>query len=86
MGYTVIILSVINIFKGFDILKPEKKWKNAYIGVIVALAFNAVMLEAYTWFVVVRRKRSESAGKMPHGFNGANGSGVKGQGARPLQA
>ncbi|WRX27880.1 DOMON domain - like 7 [Theobroma cacao] len=86
VGYTVIILSVINIFKGFDILKPEKKWKNAYIGVIVALAFNAVMLEAYTWFVVVRRKRSESAGKMPHGVNGANGNGVNSRGARPQQA
>ncbi|XVF26186.1 hypothetical protein REPUB_Repub13aG0277400 [Reevesia pubescens] len=86
VGYTVIILSVINIFKGFDILKPEKKWKNAYIGVIVALAFNALILEAYTWFVVVRRKRSESAGKMPHGVNGANGKGVNGHGARPQQA
>ncbi|XP_022724246.1 cytochrome b561 and DOMON domain-containing protein At5g47530-like [Durio zibethinus] len=86
VGYTVIILSVINIFKGFDILKPERKWKNAYIGVIVALVFNAVMLEAYTWFVVVRRKRSESAGKIPHGVNGANGSEVNGHGVRPQQA
>ncbi|KAK8487451.1 hypothetical protein V6N11_076671 [Hibiscus sabdariffa] len=81
---TMIILSVINVFKGFDILKPDKKWKNAYIGVIVALASSAVLLEAYTWFVVVKRKRSESAGKLPHG---ANGNGVNnGYGARSQQA
>ncbi|KAK8675141.1 hypothetical protein V6N13_033211 [Hibiscus sabdariffa] len=49
---------VINIFKGFDILGPEKKWKNAYVGVIIALACNTVMLEAYTWFFV-QRKRSQ---------------------------
>ncbi|XVF75212.1 hypothetical protein PTKIN_Ptkin13bG0169500 [Pterospermum kingtungense] len=85
VGYAVIILSVINIFKGFDILKPEKKWKHAYIGVIVALACIAVILEAYTWFVVVRRKRSERAGKMPHGVNGANGNGVNGNGGRSQQ-
>ncbi|KAK8576059.1 hypothetical protein V6N13_032625 [Hibiscus sabdariffa] len=84
VGYAVIILSVINVFKGFDILKPDKKWKNAYIGVIVALASSAVLLEAYTWFVVVKRKRSESAGKLPHG---ANGNGVNnGYGARSQQA
>ncbi|KAH7572644.1 hypothetical protein JRO89_XS04G0285100 [Xanthoceras sorbifolium] len=74
VGYSVIILSVVNIFEGFDILKPEKKWKDAYIGVIVALAVFAVILEAYTWFVVIKRKRSESDGKMQHGINGTNGS------------
>ncbi|GMJ14539.1 hypothetical protein like AT5G47530 [Hibiscus trionum] len=73
VGYIVIILSVINIFKGFDILQPEKKWKNSYIGVIIALACNAVMLEAYTWFFV-QRKRSESEGKIPYGINGAHGN------------
>ncbi|KAF2288846.1 hypothetical protein GH714_016954 [Hevea brasiliensis] len=73
VGYTVIILSITNIFKGFDILNPEKKWKNAYIGVIAALAFNAVWLEGYTWYLVVKRRRSESAGKMPQGINGSNG-------------
>uniref|UniRef100_A0A6N2LZW8 Cytochrome b561 and DOMON domain-containing protein n=1 Tax=Salix viminalis TaxID=40686 RepID=A0A6N2LZW8_SALVM len=31
VGYSVIILGIINIFKGFNILNPDKKWKNAYI-------------------------------------------------------
>ncbi|KAL9373354.1 hypothetical protein Peur_032974 [Populus x canadensis] len=83
VGYSVIILSIINIFKGFSILNPDKKWKNAYIGVIAALAFNAVWLEGYTWYLVVKRKRSEIAGKMPHGMNGSNG--VNGFGARQRQ-
>ncbi|KAH8506903.1 hypothetical protein H0E87_013637 [Populus deltoides] len=83
VGYTVIILSIINIFKGFNILNPDEKWKNAYIGVIVALALNAVWLEGYTWYVVVKRKSSETAGKMPHFTNGSNGA--NGYGGRPHQ-
>ncbi|KAF5742114.1 cytochrome b and DOMON domain-containing protein [Tripterygium wilfordii] len=73
VGYLVILLSAINIFKGFDILQPEKKWKNGYIAFIVLLALKAVLLEAYTtWYVVMKRKRSESHGKMPH--NAENGA------------
>ncbi|KAK9133022.1 hypothetical protein Scep_012550 [Stephania cephalantha] len=71
-GYTVIILSVVNIFKGFDILQPEEgKWKRAYIGVIAALAVVAVLLEAFTWMVVLKRKKEEA--KSHHGVNGMNG-------------
>lgn len=86
VGYSVIILSIINIFKGFDILNPDKKWKNAYIAVIAALAFNAVWLEAYSWFLVlIKRRRSESGSKMmmPQGINGSNG--VNGLGDRQHQ-
>lgn len=64
-GYTVIILSVINIFKGFDILDPEKKWKRTYIGVIVTLAAIAVVLEAITWPIVLKAKKM-SAEKSHH--------------------
>ncbi|BFG27350.1 hypothetical protein CerSpe_136240 [Prunus speciosa] len=72
-GYAVIILSIVNIFEGFDILQPEKKWKNAYIGLIIALGVQAALLEAYTWYVVLKRKRSEKA---PHTANGVNGYGA----------
>lgn len=76
IGYTVIILSIVNIFKGFDILDPEKKWKKIYIGILIFLGFNAAMLEAYTWYFVIKRKRSESQPqKYPHGANGTNGYG-----------
>ncbi|KAM1245929.1 hypothetical protein ACFX2I_037034 [Malus domestica] len=72
-GYTVIILSIVNIFKGFDILNPDDKWKKAYIGVIIALGVQAALLEAYTWYIVLKRKKSE---KETHVSNGVNGHGA----------
>ncbi|CAN1749191.1 Cytochrome b561 and DOMON domain-containing protein At5g47530 [Linum perenne] len=62
VGYAVITLSVVNIFKGLEILQPDRKWKNGYIGVIVALGFSAVWLEAATWYVTAKRKMSERNG------------------------
>ncbi|KAK1396166.1 Cytochrome b561 and DOMON domain-containing protein [Heracleum sosnowskyi] len=78
IGYTVIALSIANIFEGFDILDPAKKWKRAYIGVIIFLAVVAAILEALTWFIVLKRKDDESD-KYPQGVNG-NGNGVNGYG------
>ncbi|XP_057954673.1 cytochrome b561 and DOMON domain-containing protein At5g47530-like [Malania oleifera] len=70
VGYSVIILSVINIYKGFDILDPEKKWKRAYTGIIIALGAIAAVLEAFTWFVVLQRKRADSNKAPSRGANG----------------
>lgn len=74
VGYSVISLSIVNIFKGFDILDPEKKWKRAYIGVLIFLGVNAAILEAFTWFVVIKRKRRPDSDKYPHTVNGMNGA------------
>lgn len=80
IGYAVIALSIANIFEGFDILDPAKKWKRAYIGVIIFLAAVAAILEALTWFIVLKRKDDESD-KYPQGANGnGNGNGVHGYG------
>ncbi|CAL0302809.1 unnamed protein product [Lupinus luteus] len=68
IGYTIIILGLINIFKGFDILNPEKKWKTTYIGVIAALGVIAVLLEVITWIVVLKRKANKST-KTVDGYN-----------------
>lgn len=70
VGYTVIILSIINIFKGFNILRPEKNWEKAYIGIIVVLAAIAAFLEGYAWIIVAKRKKSASSEKLPHRLNG----------------
>ncbi|CAH1439911.1 unnamed protein product [Lactuca virosa] len=75
LGYSIIVLGIINIFKGFDILNPEKKWKRGYTGIIIGVAIVALVLEAYTWFVVWRRKKAEKAQKMSNGSNGHNGYG-----------
>ncbi|GLJ53632.1 hypothetical protein SUGI_1144000 [Cryptomeria japonica] len=61
VGYSVIVLSIINIFKGFDILDPEKKWKRAYIGVLIALGAIAALLEIVTWIIYFQRKSRNSS-------------------------
>lgn len=55
-GYTIIILGILNIFRGFEILSPDHKWKSSYITVIIALAVIALVLEAITWSVVMKKK------------------------------
>lgn len=82
VGYVTIILSIVNIFEGFDILQPHKNWKRAYISIIIFLGFNAAMLEAYTWYLVMKRKKTGSD-KYPDGSNGVNGHG---NGTRSQQA
>ncbi|GAB4825265.1 hypothetical protein Ancab_008137 [Ancistrocladus abbreviatus] len=77
IGYTVIVLSIINIFKGLDILDPAKKWKRAYIGILIFLGSIALILEAFTWLIVLKRKRAAASDKFsnshPHTANGTNG-------------
>lgn len=76
VGYSVIILSIVNIFEGFDALDPEKKWKRAYIGVLIALGANFLWLEAYTWFIVLTRgKKSSQDGTEKAGYRFGNGNG-----------
>ncbi|XP_002972389.2 cytochrome b561 and DOMON domain-containing protein At2g04850 [Selaginella moellendorffii] len=45
VGYTVIALSIANVFEGLDIFSPERAWRRAYIGVIAGLASMAALLE-----------------------------------------
>ncbi|RZC65819.1 hypothetical protein C5167_009511 [Papaver somniferum] len=73
-GCIVIVLSIINIFKGFDILEPEKKWKNVFIGVLIGLAVIVVLLEAFTWYIVLKRKKSEKSHHGANGHAGGNGN------------
>ncbi|KAH7862620.1 hypothetical protein Vadar_007290 [Vaccinium darrowii] len=60
IGYAILVLGILNVFKGLDILLPEKKWRSAYIIVISVLGGIALLLEAITWVVVLRRKSSKS--------------------------
>ena len=86
IGYATIAISIINIFKGFSALENSvgdryNNWKHAYIGIIAGLGGLALLLEAFTWIIVLNRNKSE--GKMSHGINGANGA--NGYGSRPQQ-
>lgn len=82
VGYATIIISVVNVFKGFDTIEiyvgdRYNSWKHAYIGIIGALGGIAVFLEAFTWIIVFKRRKSEN--KIPHGANGVNGYGSRPQ-------
>ncbi|XP_057956100.1 cytochrome b561 and DOMON domain-containing protein At3g25290-like [Malania oleifera] len=61
IGYVVLVIGIINVFKGLDILDPAKKWKSAYIVVLA-------VLEAITWVVVLRRK----SGRSTKPYDGSN--------------
>ncbi|KAL2339256.1 hypothetical protein Fmac_013702 [Flemingia macrophylla] len=76
VGYATIGLSIANVFVGFDTLEKYvgdryHSWRSAYIGIIGALGVIAILLEAYTWIIVLKRRKSEN--KMPHEANGVNG-------------
>lgn len=78
VGYVTISISITNVFKGFEALGDfvgdrYKNWKHAYIGIIGALGGIAVLLEAYTWMVCMKRKKAEN--KTSDGVNGANSYG-----------
>lgn len=67
VGYTIIILGIVNIFKGMTILDVEQKWKTGYIIVIGVLGGVAVALEAITWSIVLKRRKTEDKA-----YNGAS--------------
>ncbi|KAL8205323.1 hypothetical protein R6Q57_008874 [Mikania cordata] len=68
LGYSIIILSIINVYEGLDILDPDKKWTNAYTGILVILGIITVILEALTWFIVLKRKKEDN-----RTYGGSNG-------------
>lgn len=63
IGYSILILGIINVFKGFNMLNPDRKWKSTYIVVIAVVGVIAVVLEAFTWVVVLKRKSSKKSTK-----------------------
>ncbi|CAN6296153.1 unnamed protein product [Urochloa humidicola] len=67
VGYSVIVLAAINIFKGLDILKPATGYKTAYIVVLATLGGIALLLEAITWPIAIRKRKHDKA------TNGTNG-------------
>ncbi|KAF5203377.1 Cytochrome b561 and domon domain-containing protein [Thalictrum thalictroides] len=60
VGYMIAVLGIFNVFKGLDILDPEKKWRVAYIAILGVLGGVALLLEAITWVIVLKRKYNNS--------------------------
>ncbi|CAN6892398.1 unnamed protein product [Brassica oleracea] len=59
-GHSILILGIINVFKGLSILNPEHTYKTAYIAVIATLGGITLLLEAVTWVIVLKRKSANS--------------------------
>lgn len=74
VGYSIVVLGIINIFKGLNILKPQKKWETYYIATLVGLGIIAALLEVITWCVVIKRNKSVSntVEKNPQGLHESN--------------
>ncbi|KAL3683698.1 hypothetical protein R1sor_001720 [Riccia sorocarpa] len=58
VGYTLVIISVVNVFKGLDLLSPANGWRVAYVVVLITIAAVALILEVVTWtlWFINRRK------------------------------
>ncbi|KAF8014685.1 hypothetical protein BT93_H0482 [Corymbia citriodora subsp. variegata] len=69
LGYAILVLGILNVFKGLNILQPDNKWKSAYIILISVLGGVAVVLELVTWIVVLKRKKSGEPTKPYDGYN-----------------
>ncbi|KAL3506546.1 hypothetical protein ACH5RR_031928 [Cinchona calisaya] len=73
VGYGVLVLGIINVFKGLEILNPPKKWKMAYVLFLAVLGGIAIALEVITWTVILKRKKPCRSTKLHDGQNGSNG-------------
>lgn len=68
LGYTTLVLALINIFRGFDILFDYGNWQIVYVVIIVFLGGLAAVLEVVTWVTYPARKAAKLAKeKLPAG-------------------
>lgn len=56
LGYTVILLAVINIFQGLNILQPGGGWRGGYIASLCVMVVLCVGLEVATWIRFLNRR------------------------------
>lgn len=49
LGYGLLVIIIMNIFKGISILQAGKGWKWAYIGILALLGAIILGLEIFTW-------------------------------------
>jgi len=68
IGYAIIVLGIINVFKGLDMLRPAKAWKLGYVLFLSGLGAITLCLETITWALVLKKKFRKS--KKPYnGFD-----------------
>ncbi|KAG0577119.1 hypothetical protein KC19_5G132200 [Ceratodon purpureus] len=65
VGYTTMVLIIVNIFEGLELLRPGNKWTNAYVVVLCVLGGTSMIMEIITWSVWLRnRAKKNAAGPM----------------------
>lgn len=63
LGYALLALISVNIFYGISILRPDnKRWKWAYIGILIAFGVIVLGLEVCNWTRFFEEKRKEKSG------------------------
>ncbi|PON41202.1 Cytochrome b561 and DOMON domain-containing protein [Parasponia andersonii] len=72
LGYALLAVIAINMFRGIAILKPDHTWKWAYIGVLGALAAVTLALEIFTWTKFLKSYKTKDKNKNPQTNTSAN--------------
>ncbi|KAK9024707.1 hypothetical protein V6N11_004865 [Hibiscus sabdariffa] len=73
LGYALLVMIPVNMYKGIKILKPENRiWKWAYNGILVFLAMVVLVLEIYTWakFLCAKYYKKSNQGSNSRPSNG----------------
>ncbi|XP_008778756.2 cytochrome b561 and DOMON domain-containing protein At4g12980-like [Phoenix dactylifera] len=71
VGMAIILLGIINVFRGLQILNPAQKWKDAYIVVLCFLGGITLVLEVTTC-IIARRRKSDGSTKQYNGSGATN--------------
>ncbi|XP_022977905.1 cytochrome b561 and DOMON domain-containing protein At5g47530-like isoform X2 [Cucurbita maxima] len=58
MGYVILALIIADIFEGINAQRHPKKWRWAYVGILLALVVVAAALEVYTYIKLKRFKQA----------------------------
>ncbi|KAI0513391.1 hypothetical protein KFK09_009411 [Dendrobium nobile] len=60
VGYSLIALVIVNIFKGFNILRPPPKWRWGYIGILSSIAGVFLIMEIITWYKFHQQQKRDA--------------------------
>jgi len=60
LGYGLLAIIVINVFKGINILHGGDHWKWSYIGILIGLGTIAFALEILTWIKFIMKKLKDN--------------------------
>ncbi|XP_058745046.1 cytochrome b561 and DOMON domain-containing protein At3g25290-like [Vicia villosa] len=65
LGYGLLAIIIINIFKGIGILNGGDKWKWSYIGILICLGAIAFAMEIFTWirYLYIDEKNNKKENK-----------------------